>query len=313
MTFTDGAGRNITLTVPVKRIVTINSGLTEMLCALGCEDKIVGRDASSTLPPSILNITVVGDNSYLPNVEMILEMDPDVVFADSMLPYNDVLMKQIETAGIPIFIADPSDPEPTKHSNETVIDFSCKLLSKLATIVGNEEKANEYTAYVQGFNNIVKERISTLNNSQRPKVMLEWYQPYNTFVTPGLDQAGGINIAENQTEYAPVLSAEFVLEQNPAVIIYMVSSPDHVEADFKTARDAILSRPGLADVDAVKNGRVYVCDWVIRGGIHSAVGYLYWAKWCQPELFADIDPTAVSAEINQKFFGTTINGVFAYP
>jgi hypothetical protein len=35
--------------------------------------------------------------------------------------------------------------------------------------------------------------------------MLEWYQPYNTFVTPGLDQAGGVNIAENQTVYAPIL------------------------------------------------------------------------------------------------------------
>ncbi len=313
MTVVDGAGRNVTLTVPVNRVISVNSGLTEMLCALGCEDKIVGRDASSTLPPSVLKVAVVGDNSYLPNVELILELEPDVVFADSMLTYNDVLMNQIESAGIPIFIADPSDPEPTKHSNETIVDFSCKLMQNLATIVGSQDVADEYVSYVQYYNNLIKKRIETVTLEQRPKVMLEWYEPYNTFVTPGLDQAGGVNIAENQTVYAPVLSAEFVIEQNPDIIIYMISSLLHDETDFKIARDAILTRPGLEDVNAIKNGNVYICDWVIRGGVHSIVGYLYWAKWCQPDYFADIDPVAIQAEIDQKFFGTTFSGIYAYP
>lgn len=313
ITVVDGAGRNVTLTVPVKRIVSINSGLTEMLCALGVQDKLVGRDQSSTMPPSVLNVTVVGGSSYDPNVELILELKPDVIFADSMLPYNTVAMSQLEAAGIPIFISDPTDPEPTKHSNSTVVDFSCNLLSKLASIVGNQAKADEYINYVQYYNNLVKQRIATLTLEQRPKVLLEWYRPYYSFVTPGLDQAGGINIAENQTVYAPQLSAEFVVEQNPAVIIQMISSLTHDEADFRSARDEIMSRAALRDVDAIKNGRVYICDWKIRGGISSVVGYLYWAKWCQPTLFADIDPAAVNAELYQKFFGTTIQGVFAYP
>ncbi|MCW4007844.1 MAG: ABC transporter substrate-binding protein [Candidatus Bathyarchaeota archaeon] len=313
ITIVDGAGRNVTLTVPVKRIVVINDGLTEMLCALGAEDKIVGRDASSNMPESVLDIPVVGENSYLPNVELILELKPDVIFADSMLPYNTVAMSQLEAAGIPIFISDPVDPEPTKHSNLTVVDFSCNLLSKLATIVGGQDKAEEYINYVQYYNNLVKQRLANLTQEQKPKVMLEWYAPYNTFVTPGIDQAGGINIAENQTVYAPVLSPEFVVEQNPAVIIRMSSSSNHNLTDFIAERDAIMNRTELAEVDAVKNGRVYICDWDIRGGISSVVGYLYWAKWCQPSLFADIDPNAVHAELYQKFFGTTVKGVFAYP
>ncbi|MCW4044368.1 MAG: ABC transporter substrate-binding protein [Candidatus Bathyarchaeota archaeon] len=313
ITVVDGAGRNVTLTVPINRIVSINSGLTEMLCALGVQNKLVGRDQSSTMPPSVLNVTVVGGSSYDPNVELILELKPDVIFADSMLPYNTVAMGQLANAGIPIFISDPTDPEPTKHSNSTVVDFSCDLLSKLASIVGNQAKATEYVTYVQYYNNLVKQRIATLSPTQRPKVMLEWYQPYYTFVTPGLDQAGGINIAENQTVYAPLLSAEFVIEQNPAVIIRMESSLTHAEADFKAARDEILGRTALSNVDAIKNGRVYICDWNIRGGITSVVGYLYWAKWCQPTLFADIDPAAVNAELYQRFFGITVGGTFAYP
>jgi iron complex transport system substrate-binding protein len=288
ITIADGAGRNITLTVPVKRIISINNGLTEMLCALGVGDNIVGRDDSSTLPPYILNVTSVGSDSYAPNVEIILQLKPDIVFADSMLTYNDVAMKQLTDAGIPVFIADPTDPEPTQHSNATIVDFSCNLMNQLASIVGNQEKADEYVTYVQYYNKLVQDRLANLTQSQKPTVMLEWYAPYNTFVTPGLDQAGGINIAENQTIYAPVLSPEFVVEQNPSIIIYMISSPTHDVNDFKVARDQILNRVELSNVDAITEGQVYVCDWASRGGVRCIVGYLYWAKWCQPSLFADI-------------------------
>jgi iron complex transport system substrate-binding protein len=307
------ANNTLTIELPVARIVTINSGLTEMLCALGCEDKIVGRDESSTMPPSVLQKTVCAENSYVPNVEVILELEPDVIFADSMLPYATEKYEQLKDAGIPVFIADPTDPEPAAHSNETVIDFSCKLISKLAKIVEKEQTANKYINYVQYYNDLVKERIETLTPEERPKVMMEWYEPYYTFVTPGLDQAGGINIAENQTEYAPHLSAEFVVEQNPDIIIRAIMSQDHNETDFIDIRNEILSRNEISGVNAIKNEKVYIYDFVIRGGVRCVVGHLYWAKWCQPGLFADINPAAINAEINQMFFGADIPGVFAYP
>jgi iron complex transport system substrate-binding protein len=297
----------------VERIVSINSGLTEIISALGCEDKIVGRDESSTVPPSVLDIPVIAENSYAPNVELILELEPELIVADSMLPYNEEVYNQFIAAGIPVFIADPSDPEPAAHSNETAVDFSCKLVSTIASMVGAEETAAEYVEYVQYYNQLVKDRIENLTEADMPKVLLEWYQPYQTFVTPGLDQAGGINIAENQTEYAPILSPEFVVEQNPDIIIRAISSYEHLEADFVAMRDEILDRPELSGVTAIINEQVFIYDFVARGGIRCVVGYLYWAKWVQPDLFTDIDPVAVSAEVDQLFFGIEIPGVYAYP
>jgi iron complex transport system substrate-binding protein len=313
VTVVDGNGAEMTINLPVERIVSINSGLTEILSALGCEDRIVGRDQSSTLPPSVLDIPVVAENSYAPNVELILETEPDILFADSMLPYNVELYEQLQAAGLTIFIADPSDPEPAAHANETAVDFSCKLVTTISRVVGAEEIADEYITYVQYYNNLVKERIENLTVADKPKVLLEWYAPYNTFVTPGLDQAGGVNIAENQTEYAPVLSAEFVVEQNPDIIIRAIQSLNHDEADFIDMQDEIMSRPELSEVTAVVTGQVYIYDWAARGGIRCVVGYLYWAKWCQPDLFADIDPAAVNTELDQMFFGIEIPGVYAYP
>jgi iron complex transport system substrate-binding protein len=285
---------------------------------MGCEDILVGRDESSTLPPSVLSIPTVGENAYVPNIEMIIELEPDVVFADSMLAYNEVAMQQLIDAGITLFIADSPSPEAAKleeltPSTPTPIDFTCDLMKTLSKIVGHEDVVDEFTEYAQYYNNLVRNRLATLTRDQKPLVFLEWFKRYYSFQTPNIYQAGGINVAENITLYAPQLNAEFIVETNPDIIIRLISSEKHSEKDFIEMRTEILSRAELADVAAVKNGKVYICDYVVRGGIHCIAGYVYWAKWCQPDLFADIDPDAIFQELNEKFFGTTIEGVFTYP
>ncbi|MDR0318490.1 MAG: ABC transporter substrate-binding protein, partial [Nitrososphaerota archaeon] len=65
-------------------------------------------------------------------------------------------------------------------------------------------------------------------------------------------------------------------------------------------------------VDAVKNGRVYVCDFSSRSGVRAITGYLYWATWLQPDLFADIDPVSVEQSLNQQFFKTNEIGTYCY-
>jgi iron complex transport system substrate-binding protein len=318
VTVMDGRNESITIDLPVERIISLNSGLTEIFVAMGCQDILIGRDESSTLPPSVLSVPVVGANAYVPNVELIIEMEPDVVFADSMLAYNDVAMQQLIDAGITLFITDSSSPEAAEleeltPSTPTPVDFTCELMQTLSLIVGHEDVVEEFTEYVQYYNNLVRNRLATLTRDQKPVVFLEWYKRYYSFQTPNIYQAGGINIAENITLYAPQLNAEFVVEQNPDVIIRLISSQEHREKDFIEMKTEILSRTELADVAAVKNGRVYICDYAFRGGIHCIAGYVAWAKWCQPDLFDDIDPDAIFQEVNEKFFGTTIEGVFKYP
>jgi iron complex transport system substrate-binding protein len=186
-------------------------------------------------------------------------------------------------------------------------------MQNFTKIVGNEDKVSEYVTWAQNYNKIVKDRIYTLTPSQQVKVYLEWYGYGRTFVTQSVYQAGGINIAENQTTYSPTLSAEFIVEQNPSAMIVLIASPSHNINDFIAAKNDILNRPALQNVDAVKYERVYICDFYARSGVRCVVGYLYWAKWLQPSLFSDIDPATVNQQLNQKFFGTSIAGTFAYP
>lgn len=322
VTVTDGAGNTMTITLPVTKIAVLDGGIAEVLCAMGAQSLIVGRTDSCTLPPSILSVPSFGENDYAPNVEGLLTLDPDVIFAGPMLPYNTAAYEQLKNANISIYIFSTTSyerqtpPEMTTEelrNAQTPIDYICGFMQNITSIVGHQAEVDEYVEWAQSYNALVKDRLATLTSDQRPKVLIEEHQAYQSIVSLRAYQAGGINIGENQTTYSAILSPEFVVEQNPFVIIHMISSTSHTVNDFIAARNEVLTRAAIQNVDAVKYERVYVCDFSARSGIRCVVGYLYWATWLQPSLFSDINPAAVNQELNQKFFGTAIAGTFAYP
>ncbi|NDJ77211.1 MAG: ABC transporter substrate-binding protein, partial [Chloroflexi bacterium] len=67
--------------------------------------------------------------------------------------------------------------------------------------------------------------------------------------------------------------------------------------------EEIINRPGWDNIDAVKNGRVYIIKSDVFLTFRYPVGLLYYATWFHPELFADIDPAAVHQEAITTFFG----------
>ncbi|MCL1976628.1 MAG: ABC transporter substrate-binding protein [Candidatus Bathyarchaeota archaeon] len=324
ITVVDGIGNTVTIPLPVTRIAALDGSIVETLCVMGVQNLIVARCETTVMPPSILNVPSVGQTDSVPNVEAIIALEPDVIFASTMLSVgNSAAYTQFENAGIPVYIVNMSIPEPsgpskmTKdelYNSQTSIDFICGLMQKLTPIVGHQEQVTAYIDWVQPYNQLLKDRIYALPSDQQVTVFLEWYSiPYRTIVTMGIPQAGGINIAENQDIYMPTLAPEFVVEQNPSVIIEMFSNPAHDINDFINAKNNVLSRDIFNDVDAIKNERVYILEWSARNGVRSVVGYLYMAKWIHPDLFLDIDPAAVNQELNQKFYGDNINGTFGYP
>jgi iron complex transport system substrate-binding protein len=308
VTIVDATGAQVNVTLPVERIVSLNSGLTEIICALGCEDRIVGRDESSVFPASVSEKPVVGQNSYEPNLEVLLEMEPDIIVADSMLSYNTEALQKIETAGLPVIIEEPSNVSRVKI-----------VTSNFGLIFGEEEKAEEINNYITSYENLVNERIQDLTSTEKPAVYIEWYQTWQTFTEGSaaneiIVKAGGVNIASEITTTAPVLSPEYVVEKNPDIILRMISG-DLIgnTTGFEATHSELMNRAGLGEVAAIKDGKVYVYDPILLEGIRYPVGLLYWAKWFHPSLFEDIDPATVHAELIQQFFGVTLEGVYTYP
>jgi iron complex transport system substrate-binding protein len=143
---------------------------------------------------------------------------------------------------------------------------------------------------------------------------MDWFStgPGGSY-TKLIESAGGIIIGENATSANPQLSAELILEQNPDIIIRMLdyTSGETLES-FQKLHSQILSRPGINTLNAVKNNQMYVIKSTLLVE-RDVIGLLYFAKWFHPDLFTDIDPTAVHAEMVAKYFDTTVSGVYLYP
>jgi iron complex transport system substrate-binding protein len=308
VTITDQTGANVTLTVPLNRIISLNAGMSEIIYALGGGDKLVGRGNSSVSPPAILSKPVAGTSSTYPNMEIILELEPDLVIVDSMITSGH--LEQFKMAGIPVMI--------DNTSNSSRIE---PIYTYLGLILGAEKNATDLINWTNYYTNLVSQRIANISLAQRPTVYLEVlniaWRTANTNSGYGtlIKLAGGLNIAPTNTSTTyPTVSAEYIVESNPDVIVVMASqSPAGTLADLQAKRTDMLTRAVLSESDAVKNGRVYVFNSKITSGLMQPIGLLYTAKCLYPSLFTDIDPGAIQAELYQKCFGTPLDGVYLIP
>ena len=79
--FTDDAGRTITINNKPQRIVSHVPAITEILFALGLGDKVVGVSDYDDFPPEAKEKTSVG-NYFNPSLERIMSLNPDLVLTD---------------------------------------------------------------------------------------------------------------------------------------------------------------------------------------------------------------------------------------
>jgi len=308
VTLTDGTGRKVTVNMPVKKIISLNSGITELLYALGCGDKIIARDRNSNFPEAVLDKPIVASSSYDPNVELILEMSPDLVLADDMLFYNQEALDKLESAGIAVIMENLSNVTRIKT-----------VIANLGLILECEDRADEIIDFIEKYESFIEERIRDLPESRKPQVYIEWWAPWQSFgkgsaANKIIYDAGGINIAGGIDHPAPLLTPEFVVDRNPDIILRMAPADaiGNLTA-FRAVRNEILNRPELREVKAVKNEKVYIYDPTILEGLRYPIGLIYLAKCFHPSLFADINPEAVHVQLIQKYFGGESREVYFYP
>lgn len=308
VTIVDGTGKYVEVLCPVERIVVIPSGLAKMVCALGAEDRIVGVGQNCTFPLVLKNKQCIGSWTK-PNIELLLQQKPDIVIADGHLKIRD----QIENTGVPVIVMSP-------YSTDEFLS----TLKTLGLILNEKERANDLAGLIEDYRKIIKARTKKLKPEQKPSVFYEWYKPYFSISALGhahknLVTAGGINIAAGEPVKCPLVNAEWILERNPQIIIRSLyfkgtcPPPPDAEEKLKKMRDELTHRPGLSEVDAVKNGKVYIFNSALTSELGSIVGIAYFAKWFHPELFEDIDPEIIHKELFQKFYGIELEGTWVYP
>lgn len=271
ITIRDQAGRQVTLERIPERIVSLSPGNTEILFALGLDEKIVGVTNYCDYPVQAQSKPKVGGFVEI-NIEKVIELDPDVVFATGGVQAE--IVQNLTELGLTVVVVQPK-------TLQEVLD-AIELVGKA---VGEPVKAKALTSQLQARIDGIRARVKSWAKREPRKVLYElWYDPLMT-VGPGsfihdlIVTAGGINIAGDSNQPYPVISLETVVAGDPDVIIY-----SHGAMSPKEVGD----RKGWQEIEAVHAGRIILIpdeNILSRPGPRLVDGLEAMARAIYPEAF----------------------------
>ncbi len=225
------------------RIISVTPSTTEIACALGLIDNLVGVSTFCDYPPEVKDKEKVGSFSE-PNIEKIISLKPDLVLATGLEQAETVL--KLKKMNINVFTVDPGDFNGL---------FAC--VKEIGRLCGREPQAGVLIGNMRNSIANISEKVSLIKEQDRPRAYLEiWYDPIMTagngsFVGEMITIAGGINIASDAPRPFSQFSPELIIKRNPDVIIL-----GYMSAGVPAA-GAVSGRLGWRDINAVRYGRVY--------------------------------------------------------
>ena len=242
ITVTDMHGRTVTLTEPATRIVVMQPSDCEILCAIGCEDTIVGRGQYVDYPASILDVPVVQSGAET-NIEEILALEPQVVLMNDM-SQTEEQVRQLEENGVKVVVSKAADIEG--------VYYAIRMIGQL---MGKDENAEAVIADMQStFDEIranSKNEGKTVYFEVSPLQWGLWTAGKGTFMDELAGICGLTNAFADLNDWASI-SEEQVLARDPDYIVtitmYYGEGPTPVEE--------ILGREGWGDLKAVKDGTI---------------------------------------------------------
>jgi iron complex transport system substrate-binding protein len=336
---TDVLGRTVTLASPAKRVVL--SFYYEDFLAItgpGAIDRVVGLSLSpwkdwrpkqfaSYLKelPSIASLPDVGDTENGTfSIEKVISLKPDLVVlaAWSWRALGDNV-QQFEQAGIPVVVLDYNAQTLEKHVASTLA---------LGKLMGSEDRAEKLAALYRSSFEDTTARIAKAGKSDK-KVYVELAQKgpavYGNSYGKGMwggviESVGAINIARGQVENWGPLNPEYIIAQQPDIILLAGSEWLKADqavavgfgADPKVTRErmsAYLTRAGWSGLPAVKTGNVHA---IYHGGARTLSDFIYSryiAKLVHPEAFQDVDPAAEIAAYYDSWLPIKADGVYVLP
>lgn len=126
---TDLCGRTVTLDGPAQRIAALSASDCEVICELGCEDRIVARGTYCNFPETVKSIKDVGSGE-LTNIEELIASKPDVVLM-SKTGFSLDQVNAMEKAGLKTIV-----------NEVNTLDDTFKYIQLLGKLTGKEDEAD---------------------------------------------------------------------------------------------------------------------------------------------------------------------------
>lgn len=273
VTFTDSAGRTVTVSDPQKTAV-FTASFADIWQLAGGTVSFATEDAFDsdkyTLPDSVVNIGLLDS----PSAELLIDGDADFVILSSTAHGGIKLAETLEQAGMTCALFE-------------VEDFSdyINMLKICTDITGRQdlyEKNGE--AVRKNINEIISEQQ---NREQKTALYL---RAFSTGIkAKGSDSMTGkmladmncVNIADTVPQLLEELSIEEIIRQDPDFIFITIMGSDEEKAK-RSYEDTLASNPAWSGLSAVRNGR---CIFLPKQYFHNKPN----AEWDKAyEMLAEI-------------------------
>lgn len=239
-----------------QRIITLHGILTEVVSALGLEDRIVGTDVTSKFPEAVDGLPKLGHDKAI-RAEGILSLSPDIVMAN-VGQLDPAVEGQLRQAGIRLMLFDPQNS----------IDGAKRLIAQVADSLGRRDDAKKIEARIDS----ALKAVTPLTPSR--KVLFIYARGAGTLLVAGegtpmqqmITLAGGTNAVTGFTDFKP-LTPEALVAANPDVVLYFNTGADDLQGN-----DALMRVPGMASTGAGRNDAFIPLDPVVMAGFGPRVG-----------------------------------------
>lgn len=263
-----------------KRIISLLPAATEIICALGLENQLVGRSHECDFPPSVQSLPVCSDAKFISGAssaeidaqvkeiltdalsiykvdkELIQSLKPDVLITQNQCEVCAVSEKEVENALSDLLT---KETQLISLSPNTLSDI-LREIKETAIALDVEEKGNQLIEDLQERIDIVKHKLKFFPD--KPKVaMIEWLSPLmiaGNWIPELVEIAGGTPVLAENGKHSSFVDWQQVYDANPDIIV--VANCGFTIGRSLQEIDLLLNQPGWRDIAAVKNNRVYITD-----------------------------------------------------
>lgn len=280
VTVTDDSGTVVTINATPQRIVSLAPSNTEILFALGLEDRVVGVTDVCDYPPEVKNITRIGGYSSI-SIEKIAAARPDLVVASDITPQETV--NRLRGLGLTIVVVSPRN-----------IDDTLRDIRLVGTVTGTGTTADRLAGNLS-------DRLSAslpCTITQRPTVAhVVWHDPLyvsgnDTLQNDLIVHAGGRNVFAEKSGWGTVSLEEFLMKNPDVIIVNGGHGMDSKTNDV--ILDTFMNTTQYASLSAVKNHRVYAvnADILSRPAPRIVDATEQVARLIHPECFTEATMTS---------------------
>ena len=292
------------------RIVSLLSSATEIVCALGCEDQLVGRSHECDFPESIKQLPLCtevkfntfgtsyeidqrvraivqeGLSVYRVKGDLLRDLSPDIIITQTQCEVCAVSLKDVEEATCEL-IGDGKRPRVISLTPNALANIWSDI-RRVAEALDAKEKGEALILSLQRRMRAIAQKTKNL---KRPTIAsMEWIDLLMTggnWMPELIEMAGGKNLFGEAGKHSPMLRWDGFSASDPDAIIVHPCGWDIPKSreEMKT----LIRKSEWKNLKAVRNGRVFLCDgnqYFNRPGPRIVESLEILAEIFHPEIFS---------------------------